>query len=571
MSFHNADFMRYVNGRITTLRSERYSFWMHWGDLAQYYLPRRYRWFISPNQLNRGSPINQHIIDSTGYLVARNLAAGLMSGKTSPTRPWFNFTIGHIDDTGTTPESLWLNECKRIMRMVFHESNFYNAMATWYLDLVIFGTASNIMYEDFDTVINCYTPCAGEYYVALDGAFRPTTLYREFTMTNGATADRWGKENCSEAINAALAIPDGSGLYRETIICHAIEPNNDGKNFVSGQFAFRECYWEKGSSQAPQSAPPSPAKFLEIRGYFEQPQATCRWDVTGNDPYGRSVGMDGLGDQKQLQVETRRKAQAIDKMVNPPLMLDASMKNTPASLLPGALNYINGMMQGTKPGISSIYESRFPVGEITEDLNEVRERLKYTFYNHLFQPLSQYETKSNITTSEIDQRKAEALIMLGPVFERIDNEGLKPIVERAFSICMRAGIFPDPPPSIAGRPITINFVSMLASTQEAIAAAGIERTLGFAGNLAGVDPQVMDLFDIDFAMNNYSKLQQNDPRLMRPMADVIKMRQQREAQQRQVQQAQIAEQLSAGAKNLASADMGGGANALQALTGGAPQ
>jgi len=566
----NTAYLRYVNGRITTLRTTRYSWWTHWGELANFYLPRRYRWFIGPNQLNRGSPINQHIIDSTGYLVARNLAAGLMSGKTSPTRPWFNFSIGYLDDTGTTPESLWLSECKRIMRMVFHESNFYNAMATWYLDLVIFGTATNLLYEDFDTVINCYTPCAGEYFVDVDGAYRPTTLYREFVMTIGAIVDRWGIDNVSDSTKSAFEIADGSGLYREVIICHAIEPNSDGRGFVSDHFAFRECYWEKGGSQAPQSGPPAPTKFLEVRGFFEQPQATCRWDVTGNDPYGRSVGMDGLGDQKQLQVETRRKAQAIDKMVNPPLALDASMKNTPASLLPGALNYINGMMQSTKPGISSIYETRFPVGEITEDLNEVRERLKYTFYNHLFQPLSQYETKSNITTTEIDQRKAEALIMLGPVFERIDNEGLKPIVERAFNICLRAGIFPDPPPSIAGRPITINFVSMLAATQEAVAAAGIERTLGFAGNLAGIDPQVMDLFDLDFTMNNYSKLQQNDPRMMRPIDAVLAMRQERQRQQQAAQNAAMAEQLSAGAKNLAAADMGGRANALQALTGGVP-
>lgn len=560
--------MTYVNGRIIALRTYRYSYWTHWGELANFFLPRRYRWFITPNQLNRGSPINQNIIDSTGYLAARNLAAGLMSGKTSPTRPWFKLKVGNLDDTQTSPGSLWLAECKRIMQLVFHESNFYNSIATWFLDLVIFGTASIIIYEDFDNVINCYTPCAGEYFVFIDGTYRPTGLAREFTMTADQLVDRFGLDNCSSAVQEIYTRQDGSGRDREIIVCHMIEPNTDGKNWVPGRFAFRECYWEFGGSQSPQSGPPSPAKFLETRGFFEQPQATCRWDLTSNEAYGRSTAMEALGDQKQLQVETRRKAQALDKMVNPPLAIDAQMKNVPASLLPGALNYIPGMMQAQKPGISSIYESAFPVRDVVEDLNEVRERIKYTFYNHLFQPLSQYETRSNITTVEIDQRKAEALIMLGPVFERIDNEGLKPIIERVFNICLRAGMFPPPPPDIAGRPIDIQFISILANAQDAIEASGIERTFSFAGNLAGADPQVMDCIDFDFGLNRYASLQGIDPRIMRMPEQVMGLRQQRAQQQAQEQQLAKIEALSAGAKNLAAADASTGGTISAALGGG---
>src|SRR5574337_378465 len=95
----------------------------------------------------RGSPINQHIIDNTGTFAARNLASGLMTGKCNPTRNWFKLKIGRIDSTQTSPVSLWLAECERLMRLVFAESNFYNSMAQFYYDLVIFGTASMIIYE----------------------------------------------------------------------------------------------------------------------------------------------------------------------------------------------------------------------------------------------------------------------------------------------------------------------------------------------------------------------------------------------------------------------------------------
>src|SRR6059058_5782097 len=128
----------HVEGRLIGLRVNRYSWWTHARELADYFLPRRYKWLITQNQQNRGSPINQHILDSTGTLAARNLAAGMMSGISSPTRPWFKLKIGRLDSTQTSPTSLWLAECERLMYLIFAESNFYVAIAIFYFDLVVF-------------------------------------------------------------------------------------------------------------------------------------------------------------------------------------------------------------------------------------------------------------------------------------------------------------------------------------------------------------------------------------------------------------------------------------------------
>src|SRR5882757_1939174 len=100
------DYYTFVAGRLMGMRTNRYSWWTHWRELADYFLPRRYKWIITPNQMARGSPINQHILDSTGVICARNLASGLVSGKSSPTRPWFKLRVGTIDSTQTSPVSL---------------------------------------------------------------------------------------------------------------------------------------------------------------------------------------------------------------------------------------------------------------------------------------------------------------------------------------------------------------------------------------------------------------------------------------------------------------------------------
>ncbi len=565
------DFHRYSNGKLLALRVNRYSWWTHWRELADYILPRRYKWLITPNQMARGSPINQHILDSSATVFAQRLAAGLVSGKSSPTTTWFRLRVGKLDSTKTSPVSLWLAECERLMYLIFSESNFYNAIATFYLDLVIFGTATMLIYDDFHTVINCINPCAGEYYIDIDGKYRPCIFYREFTLTVEATVSEFGYRNCSESTQALYDIPDGSGRTREIIIAHSIEPNTDGNARAFGfptHFKFREAFWEWGGSTSPQSGATTEPRFLRRAGYYENPAIIGRWDLVSNDPYGRSPSMDALPDIKQIQLETRRKAQAIDKMVNPPLVADVQLKNQPANLTPGGITYVQGFTAGGKPGFASVYETKFPVQEISADLELVKQRVSQIYFNDILRVASQYETRSNVTAVEWDLRKSESLVMLGPVLERIDNEVLKPILERVFAMANRARILPPPPPEIAGQMMNIEFVSMLAQAQSAAQSASIERILSLAGNIVGVVPDILDNVDTDFALEKMSYLLNNDPKMIRSPEALAQIRQQRAQQQQQAQQAQMAQQLAMSAKNLSQTDIGGGQNALQQMLGG---
>jgi len=385
-------------------------------------------------------------------------------------------------------------------------------------------------------------------------------------MTVAQCVEEFGEENVSPSIYR-LWKEGAANLTRELIVAHAIEPNDDHRKFeIPEHFKYREVYWEWGGSTSPQGGAASPVGFLRKRGFYEAPHIAVRWDLVSNDAYGRSPGMDALPDIKQLQQETRRKAQAIDKHVNPPLVADIQLKNQPASLLPGGVTYIAGMTTG-KVGFAPVYTVQPELQGITEDINEIRERIKETFFNNLFLTISQFEPTSHVSATEIDARRAEALVMLGPVLERIQDELLSPTIERTFAIMSRARILPPAPAEIFGANINIEYVSMLASAQAAAATSGIERLLQIAGGLAGVDPAVMDNIDIDFALDKYSSLMNNDPRLIRSPEQLVAIRQQRQQQQAQQQQAEMAEKMAAGAKTLSETDVGGGKNALQSMTG----
>jgi hypothetical protein len=557
-SAQNIAIRRQVDGRLLGLRVNRYSWWVHWRELADYILPRRYKWLVTPNQMARGSPINQYILDSTATISARNLASGMMSGITNPGRPWFKLKIGRMDSTTTSPISLWLAQCERLMMLVFQESNFYNAMAVMYFDLVVFGTAAVLIYEDFNDVVRCYNPCLGEFYLDQNDKYRFDTFYREFTLTIPQVVDKFGYDNCSQSVKVLYDTGEAA-LTREIIVAHAIEPNNDGRKFgLSERFSYREVYWEWGQSNE---------YVLSKRGFFEAPMVCPRWDLVSNDPYGRSPGMDALPDTKQLQLETKRKAQAIDKHVNPPMVADIQLKNQPASLLPGGVTYVAGIQSGKTPGFAPVYQVNPDLGAMMEDLKEIKSRISEIFFNNLFKAASMYEPKSNVTATEWDMRKAESLVMLGPVLERLYDEGIKPAIERTWAIMVRSGILPPAPREIAGQPMEIEFISMLSMAQQAAATAGIERIFGIVGNLAGIDPAATDNVDIDFGLDKMSELLGNDPRLIRSpeQLDAIRAKREQQAAQQQAQEQALA--YAKGAETLSKVDVGGGRNAIQQMIG----
>jgi hypothetical protein len=291
-----------------------------------------------------------------------------------------------------------------------------------------------------------------------------------------------------------------------------------------------------------------------------------RWDVTGNDPYGTGTAFDAIGDIKQLQHETRRKAQAIDKMVDPPMRADVQLKNNPAALIPGGVTYVSGLGTG-RVGIEPIYTVMPPIGEMKQDIQEIQQRVKITFHNDLFTGITDLQTVR--TATEIDARREEKLILLGPVLERITGqEGLGAAIDRVWGIMWRGRLLPPPPRQLGSViDVQVDYISMLTLAQKGLATASIEKIWGFVGNLAAAVPQILDKMDADDTVDEYGDALGVSPRIIISTDDANKTRQAR-AQQAAVEQAAQASMAAVqGAKTLSETDVGGGKNALATILG----
>lgn len=559
-----AKLMTHLTGRLAGMISDRISFWVHWQEIAKYLIPRRYKYLITPNQANRGSPINQAIIDNTGTIAHRVCASGMMAGITSPGRPWFRFTLDDQELVELPQVKLWLDEVTKRMLTVFAESNFYTALATMYGDLVAFGTHAMVIREDFEDVIRCYNFCLGEYVLENNPRMEVDTCIRQFVMTVCQVVDEFGLENVSDTVKT-LYDSKGAGLGREIIVCHALEPNDNLTTEMGAmrRFPFREVYWEMGQTE----------KLLRLTGLHENALIAPRWDIVGNDAYGRSPGMDALGDVKQLQVEQKRKAQAIDKMVNPPMTAHVSMKNEPASLLPGGVTYVQDNSPGA--GFRPAYEVKPQIGELMEDIKEVQQRVRTTFFWDLFLMISQMDGVQPRNELEILERKEEKLVQLGPVLERFENECLDKAINRTFQIMLRAGLLPPVPAELRGQHVKPEYISILALAQRAAMTTGIERLVTFVGRVAagqtgiqGIGPEALDTVDWDEAIDQYGDMMGVPAKILRPYAEVLKIRKQRADQQQQMAAMGQAQAAVDGAKTLSETEVGGGQNALQLMLGG---
>ena len=543
-----------LNQRWQALKIERASWWEHWADISRFILPRNGRYFASDR--NKGWQRNSNIYDSTGTRALRVLAAGMMSGMTSPSRPWFRLSVSDPSLLSQQAVKIWLNQVTEQMEDVLARANVYRVLHGIYEELGAFGTAAALIADDYQHVVHLHAFTIGEYAIASDWKGNVVSLYREFDKTVAELVRTFGLEKCSPQVQNAYARGD---LDQWQTIRHSIEPRTDRDNsqLDNHNMPWRSCYWELNQNE----------QLLSESGFKSFPCLVPRWAIQGGDIYGNSPGMEALGDIKQLQAQQFRKAQAIDYQANPPLQVPSTLKNRELEIFPGGISYYDANI--TQTGIKTAFEVNLNLENLLVDIQDVRGRINSAFYSDLFMMIS--EQNQAMTATEVAERHEEKMLMLGPVVERLNNELLDPLLETVFERLLIAGLLPPPPPELAGHDLNIEYVSMLAQAQKAIAVNGIDRFVSNLGQIAAVKPTVLDKFDADYWADVYSDKLGLDPALIVSGQQLALIRQQRAAQAQQAQQQTALQQASDTLKNLGqtSAEPGTVAgNVLQGLRGG---
>ena len=577
MSFNRNNF---ENLRIQ-LENESSSFLPTWRELGDFILPRRTR--FSSSDVNKDERRTSKIIDSTATLAQRTLRSGMMSGLTSPARPWFKLTLR---DSGTgdlsEPAKFWLDEVTKAMTTIFLKSNLYNKLPIIYGDLGVFGNGALYMEEDIDEVVRFSSFSIGEYNIGVDFKGVVDKFIRTFSMTVHQIVVKYGQEgDVKNPIDWSKISSHARSMYENNLkeayieVRHVVMPNPqyDSKKLESKYKKFISVYYESGATGTAQYGPNyfnttggglDLNKYLSEKGYDYFPVLVPRWEVSSEDTYATSCpGIIALGDIKQLQIGEKRSNQAIEKMVNPPMIAPTSMRNQKASILPGDITYTDER-DGQK-GFRAAHDINFRVDLLEQKQEQVRQRIKRAFYEDLFLMFA-LSDRREITATEVNEKQEEKLLALGPVLEQLNQDLLDPLIDNTFLIMGKQNLIPEPPPELQGRELKVEYLSVMAQAQKLTGLGTIERFAGFYRNILEIEPGVAAKVNTDNLMDRFADRIGLDPGIVRDDEAAEEIRAAQQAQIQQQQQAEQAQMTARATKDLSQSPING-RNALEALAG----
>lgn len=514
----------------------------HHQKISEYIQPRRAR-FLPEDRAQAGNRQNDKIINNAATEASDTLRAGITSGTASAVRPWFRLTTRDPKLAEDSEAKEWLYEAELIVQGVIAKSNFYLRIEELYGDLGDFGTAVLHIEEDEKEVIRCYVFPVGSYYLGQSDRGAVDTIFRDVPMTVAQLVKKFTYEKCCLQVRMAY---DQHDLYKYFAVVHYIMPNEEyvegalekGKKWVS-------CWYEEQRTDD--------EGMLHEGGFDYFPVMAPRWKVTGSDVYGSSCGMNALGDAQALQHLEEQKMGMVDKVVNPPLNVPESMRGRQASLLPGAENYVGRAGEKIEPAIIVHPQA---MSYSLELIHEHENRIRISYHADLFRLLDALD-KGQMTAFEVQERIREKMQLIGPAYERVEEELLDPAIDAILNILFDNFMLPPIPDSMKGVEIKVEYVSIIAQAQKAAGVGALREILEVLGRAFAVDPDVLDIVDLDKLIRDYADKLGIPPKLLRSPEAVVAIREAKAKMVAQQQAQEQAGQFAQGAKVLSETDTSG--------------
>lgn len=465
------------------LKQNKGSIDSHFQDIAAVMLPRRGG--FNGEELE-GNRLYDEIFDSTPQQAARALASAIGTTTRPDGESWF-FVRSAEDELNEQDEAReWFEQAEIIMRQRAFEdpkSRFRQSMAEADIDLVTFGTA--VIF-------------AGERRDVGGMLFQSQHLKNTFVVTDennniDGIIRRW-LPNCRQAYKffgdrVGQGIKDLSERRQRSErveYIHVVVPRTERKVGPLNTNMPYSSIWIEVPTRT----------VVSESGFEEFPYIVPRFDTTSGEDWGRGPGMVALPDSNMLQAMDETIIIGGQKAVEPPLMAPDDGSFNAANTFPGGISYYDAELareMGRIPIAPLDMGARIDIGlDMQQDR---RQQVERAFFKHVMNlPVDGPE----MTATEVIKRDQEFMREMGGLFGRIESDYIAPIVERSFSVMLRAGAFPPLPEMIQGTDVTFEYESPLKKVRQQIEAASARNWKDDLALLAQMGkPEVLDLIDED--------------------------------------------------------------------------
>lgn len=510
-----------IKRRHSELRAAKQLHQQVWRDCADLTFPARAHGLdneiVTANDAQQRKAI---IYDSTPGDACKIGAASVMGSMVPANAQWFGLDIGEASDE----EAAYLEEFAKFMWQNIHSSNFDAEGMDAMLDTMWAGWF--VLYED-------EAPEGGYYFelwpigqctiASSRSGTKIDTVYREWEYSVSQVVAEYGEDNVSQKVRDAFR---DEKFDQKVKLLHAIEPRAlyvVGSR-MSKELPFSSCHVEVESGH-----------ILREGGYHEFPCMVPRWARLPGSAYAVGPMSDALPDARTLNEVTKWGLMGAETAIAPPMVAEDD----------GVLNPKNIKMGPRKIIVANSVDSIKPLvtGAKVEFAEIKSEALRGNIRKMLFADQLPPADGPVKTAYEWSVRVEMMRKMAGPLFARFQAEFLQVLIERTFGITWRAneasgyGLVGKPPDSLLGRNFSVRFLSPLARAQRMEDVAAMDRYEQSLVVEAQIDPGVVDVYDIEAAARERSRLLGVPQSLMRDQRKVDSVRKARvEAQQKQQQQ-----------------------------------
>ena len=462
------------------------------------------------------------LVDSTSTDACRLLAASLQAGMTPSNARWFNLDVHEADDQA----KLWLDNAADQLHQEIHNANFDSEALDCMLDMVAAGWFA--MFIDVDREVGGLVfdawSLAQCYLASTRADGRIDTIYRTYSLTTQQAADFAKKRGGT--VSSHVQAKSQTNPDDQVEIVHCIYPRMPyvvgGK--MSKNMPFASLHIEVATGH-----------LIYESGFEEFPVVAPRWNLIPDSAYAVGPMYDALPDARMLNEMKRMDIASADIAIGGMWIAEDDGVLNPRTIKVGARKVIvANSVDSMKPLMSG---ANWQLAD--ERITQLQASIRKLLMADQLQP----QDGPAMTATEIHARIALIRQQLGPTFGRMQAEYLQGVVTRCFMLAFRAGIFGQPPQSLAGRNFTVRYISPLARSQKLEDVSAIQQTLTFVLQIVQFKPEVLDNFDFDEMSRVLSDAQGVPQKVMRDMEAVQALRdarsKQQQAQQDQAHQQQI--------------------------------
>lgn len=498
------------------------------------------------SERNRGERKDDQILNGRPLRAIGICNAGLSAGLASPARPWFNLSLSNKSLAKVPAIRLYLDQVRQIMLDVLAASNFYSVLSNdTNTDVSSIGTAPLLMEDDDRGGVNFEPFIWGEYVLDRNAKGEVDTFFRRRMRTVREIVQEYGLENCSTGVQRAWREQRFHELYA---VVHAVYPRADRQAgaYDARGMAYVSCHYEESN--------PNPNQFLRESGYREFPLLVPVWSRRGNDAYGRGPGWEARGYCKALQHRETRRAQVADLIVEPPTVRKGDIEGV--NLLPGGVTHVGIGQDANVETLHTVDPEA--LGVLREEIQSLEVQLDETFFVNLWlATLRDSEAQGpRPTATEVQARKVEVMLMLGPLLQNSEQGFLKPLVARLYASLDRNNMLPYPPDELleAGVGFEIEFISILHTAQQAANTGGLQAFVAEVLAAANINPEVLDKVNVDAIVDQFAQAYGVSPEIIRSSEEVKKLRDARSRAQQAAEEGQAAVAGAGAIKDLSASD-----------------